>query len=72
MLFAIFMIENFHYALEDLIPIKNETIKKYIPYGAIPTMLTYGQSLVLHLEKAELVDGSEAVLGRPHYTQVGA
>lgn len=42
MIFAIFMIENFQYALDDLIHVNNETLKKYIPYGAIPTMLTYG------------------------------
>ena len=40
--FAVGMIENFQYALDDIIPFKNENVRKYIPYGGIMTMLTYG------------------------------
>jgi len=40
--FAVHMIENFQYALDDIIPFKNENVRKYIPYGGIATMLTYG------------------------------
>lgn len=39
---AINMIENFQYALDDAIPFKNKKVSKYIPYGGIATMLTYG------------------------------
>ncbi len=39
---AIHMIENFQYALDDIIKFKNPNINKYIPYGGIATMLTYG------------------------------
>jgi len=36
------MIENFQYALDGIIPFKNQSINKYIPYGGFVTMLTYG------------------------------
>ncbi len=36
------MIQFFQYALDDIIPFKNMKINKYIPYGGIVTMLTYG------------------------------
>lgn len=40
--FAIMMIENFQYAIEGIIPIKNKNVEKYIPYGGIATMIIYG------------------------------
>lgn len=39
--FAMKMIENFQYALDDILPFKNKAAK-YIPYGGLLTMLTYG------------------------------
>ena len=39
---AIHMIENFQYALDDIIPFKNEKVNLYLPYGGVATMLTYG------------------------------
>ena len=39
---AINMIENFQYALDDIIPFKNKKVSNYLPYGGIATMLTYG------------------------------
>jgi uncharacterized membrane protein YhaH (DUF805 family) len=39
---AVFMIDAFQYALDDIIPFKNKKVSAYIPYGGIATMLTYG------------------------------
>lgn len=39
---AVLMIENFQYALDNTIKFKNKNINKYLPYGGLATMLTYG------------------------------